>query len=180
MGGFNGMTSAIPVRCSTNWAMKPRRSRVELINLLPVIRREWEWCISYTRNLQIARCSYVCISYARAKYCCEDQAFAVNLAQIISGQSSFPNFSLQPLLRHCFVHAKWSTLAWLVCIKVARNTLLGARSDLAQIVLHFENLWLRKIQLPRKQRFWHKNLTKIWQKLSRHSKHTYSFHVFLS
>ena len=39
-----------------------------------------------------------------------------------------------------------------------------AREDLVQIVLHFENLWLWKVHLPRKQRLSHKNLAKISKK----------------
>ena len=44
-------------------------------------------------------------------------------------------------------------------VKVARNSFYGT-----QIVLHFENLWLQKIHLPRKQRLWHDNLPFITNK----------------
>ena len=48
---------------------------------------------------------------------------------------------------------------------------------LAQIVLHFENFWLLKIHLPRKQRL---SGTKSQKTFPIYNKHTYSFHVFLS
>ena len=53
------------------------------------------------------------------------------------------------------------------CLRWLEIVFWGAWSDLAQIVLYFENIWLRKIRLPRKQRLWHKNLAKISNKLSR-------------
>ena len=44
--GFKPVTSAIPVRCSTNWAMKPHiGSKVKLLSSYPPVRNEMMWCI---------------------------------------------------------------------------------------------------------------------------------------
>ena len=37
-------------------------------------------------------------------------------------QSNFRDCAVQPLLCHCFVHAKWPTLAWFVCIKLETSS----------------------------------------------------------
>ena len=48
--GFESMTSAIPVQCSTNWAMKPSGSwpLCELIRNIPVEGEEYKWIGHFT------------------------------------------------------------------------------------------------------------------------------------
>ena len=44
--GFKPVTSAIPVRCSTNWAMKPHiRSEAKFIEFISPVRSEMMWSI---------------------------------------------------------------------------------------------------------------------------------------
>ena len=84
------------------------------------------------------------------------------------------------LWRYQFWSAAWSS--WLALMLETRIyplrwleiVFLGVRSDLVQIVLHFENIWLRKIHLQHKQWLWHKNRAKISKKLSR-LKQIYTF-----
>ena len=43
--GFKPMTSAIPVRCSTNWAMKPRCSRSGASSIYTHYMKRMTWCV---------------------------------------------------------------------------------------------------------------------------------------
>ena len=46
--GFKPVTSTIPVRCSTNWAMKTRiGSEVNFVEFISPVRSEMAWSISY-------------------------------------------------------------------------------------------------------------------------------------
>ena len=53
-------------------------------------------------------------------------------------------------------------------LKVALNSFIGV-----QIVLHFKNLWLRKIHFPCKQRLWQKTWQKSQKSFPVYKKHTF-------
>ena len=63
--GFEPVTSAIPVRCSTNWAIKPH-ARGQLVEFISS-REEWN-DVKYIRNNSYLNCGYIiaiqiCFSY---------------------------------------------------------------------------------------------------------------------
>ena len=60
--GFEPMTSAIPVRCSTNWAMKPRWKQVKSEFNLYTLYEENEMCIYDINHTQIWLNYYTCSS----------------------------------------------------------------------------------------------------------------------
>ena len=54
------------------------------------------------------------------------------------GEGRFRDCAVQVLLRHCFVHAKWPTLAWFVCTKKkSEASVIYPKTDYATEVTHF-------------------------------------------
>ena len=65
---FESMTSTIPVRCSTNWAMKPRRKQVKSeLNLYPLYEENDIMCIWYKQLGFLCNC-FSCFGTARITF----------------------------------------------------------------------------------------------------------------